>query len=106
MLCRLVCVPVYVDLRSDIGDFDVHLLRGEVSPLDFPPTQLIWVVFQTYDPTIEDAYRKQLVVDNRMCFVEVIDTAGQGMLDERNIDANPHHRISEEYATLRDQWVR
>ncbi|THH11798.1 hypothetical protein EW145_g423 [Phellinidium pouzarii] len=44
---------------------------------------------ETYDPTIEDAYRKQLVVDNRMCFVEVIDTAGQ-----------------EEYATLRDQWVR
>ncbi|KAL5525450.1 hypothetical protein ACEPAF_9326 [Sanghuangporus sanghuang] len=43
----------------------------------------------TYDPTIEDAYRKQLVVDNRMCFVEVIDTAGQ-----------------EEYCTLRDQWVR
>jgi GTPase KRas protein len=44
---------------------------------------------ETYDPTIEDAYRKQLIVDNRMCFVEVIDTAGQ-----------------EEYATLRDQWVR
>ncbi|KAJ7597696.1 ras protein [Mycena floridula] len=43
----------------------------------------------TYDPTIEDAYRKRLIVDNRMCFVEVIDTAGQ-----------------EEYATLRDQWVR
>ncbi|KIY44588.1 ras protein [Fistulina hepatica ATCC 64428] len=43
----------------------------------------------TYDPTIEDAYRKQLVVDNRMCFVEVIDTAGQ-----------------EEYAALRNQWVR
>ncbi|KIK98500.1 hypothetical protein PAXRUDRAFT_31129 [Paxillus rubicundulus Ve08.2h10] len=43
----------------------------------------------TYDPTIEDAYRKQLIVDNKMCFVEVIDTAGQ-----------------EEYATLRDQWVR
>ncbi|KAI5991582.1 P-loop containing nucleoside triphosphate hydrolase protein [Pisolithus albus] len=31
----------------------------------------------TYDPTIEDAYRKQLIVDNKMCFVEVIDTAGQ-----------------------------
>ncbi|KAJ7797174.1 ras protein [Mycena olivaceomarginata] len=40
---------------------------------------------QTYDPTIEDAYRKQFIV----CFVEVIDTAGQ-----------------EDYATLRDQWVR
>ena len=34
---------------------------------------------QTYDPTIEDAYKKQLVIDNKMCFVEVIDTAGQGM---------------------------
>ncbi|KAH9835785.1 ras protein [Rhodofomes roseus] len=44
---------------------------------------------ETYDPTIEDAYRRQLVVDKRMCFIEVIDTAGQ-----------------EEYATLRDQWVR
>jgi len=44
---------------------------------------------ETYDPTIEDAYRKQLLVDDKMCFVEVIDTAGQ-----------------EEYATLRDQWIR
>jgi GTPase KRas protein len=35
---------------------------------------------QTYDPTIEDAYRKQFIVDNRVCFVEVIDTADQGML--------------------------
>jgi len=44
---------------------------------------------ETYDPTIEDDYRKQLVVDNRMCFVEVTDTAG-----------------GEEYTTLRDQWIR
>ncbi|KAG8914456.1 Ras GTPase ras2 [Tulasnella sp. 417] len=44
---------------------------------------------ETYDPTIEDAYRKQAMVDDRMCFIEVIDTAGQ-----------------EEYATLRDQWIR
>ncbi|KAJ6579363.1 ras family-domain-containing protein [Mycena sp. CBHHK59/15] len=43
----------------------------------------------TYDPTEDGAYRKQFIVDNRMCFVEVIDTEGQ-----------------EEYATLRDQWVR
>ncbi|KAJ7785972.1 ras protein [Mycena metata] len=43
----------------------------------------------TYDPTLEDGYRKQLIVDNRMCFVEVIDTAGQ-----------------DEYATLRDQWIQ
>ncbi|KAJ3764803.1 ras protein [Lentinula raphanica] len=42
-----------------------------------------------YDPTIEDAYRKQLIVDDRMCMVEVIDTAGQ-----------------DNFITLRDQWVR
>jgi len=44
---------------------------------------------EIYDPTIEDIYRKQMIVDNRMCFVEVINIIGQ-----------------EEYATLRDQWVR
>ncbi|KAJ7440507.1 small GTPase superfamily [Mycena galericulata] len=44
---------------------------------------------RTYDPTIEDAYRKQFVVDNQMCSVEILDTAGQ-----------------EEYSTVRSQWVR
>lgn len=39
---------------------------------------------QTYDPTIEDAYRKQFLVDNKMCFLEVIDTAGQGKPVLRN----------------------
>ncbi|KAK7001087.1 P-loop containing nucleoside triphosphate hydrolase protein [Favolaschia claudopus] len=34
-------------------------------------------------------WSKQFVLDNSMCFVEVIDTAGQ-----------------EEYGALRDQWVR
>ncbi|KAG2354424.1 small GTPase superfamily [Suillus spraguei] len=43
----------------------------------------------TYDPTIEDSYRRQLIVDNKMCLLDIIDTAGQ-----------------EEYAVLRDQWVR
>lgn len=51
--------------------------RGE--PLVRPPSRAWELIFlKTYDPTIEDAYRKQLVVDNKMCFVEVIDTAGQG----------------------------
>jgi len=44
---------------------------------------------ETYDPTIEDAYRTHLIVDSQMCSIEVIDTAGQ-----------------EEYASLRDQWIR
>jgi GTPase KRas protein len=42
-----------------------------------------------YDPTIEDSYRKQVVIDNQACMLEVLDTAGQ-----------------EEYTALRDQWIR
>ncbi|CEG73392.1 Putative Small G-protein Ras2 [Rhizopus microsporus] len=43
----------------------------------------------TYDPTIEDSYRKQTVIDGFACILEVLDTAGQ-----------------EEYTALRDQWIR
>jgi len=32
---------------------------------------------ETYDPTIEDAYRRSIPIDKRICYVEVIDTAGQ-----------------------------
>ncbi|KAK7027468.1 RAS2 protein [Paramarasmius palmivorus] len=48
-----------------------------------------YIVIETYDPTIEDAFSRQLVVEDRMCAVEVIDTAGQ-----------------EEFSTLRNQWIR
>ncbi|KAJ2156870.1 RAS2 protein [Coemansia sp. RSA 552] len=44
---------------------------------------------ETYDPTIEDSYRKQVVIDEQPCILEVLDTAGQ-----------------EEYTALRDQWIR
>ena len=44
---------------------------------------------ETYDPTIEDSYRKQVVIDSQSCMLEVLDTAGQ-----------------EEYRALRDQWIR
>ncbi|PGH18008.1 hypothetical protein AJ80_04629 [Polytolypa hystricis UAMH7299] len=44
---------------------------------------------ETYDPTIEDSYRKQVVIDQQSCMLEVLDTAGQ-----------------EEYIALRDQWIR
>ncbi|KAI0147348.1 hypothetical protein GGR57DRAFT_260172 [Xylariaceae sp. FL1272] len=44
---------------------------------------------ETYDPTIEDSYRKQVVIDDRPCMIEILDTAGQ-----------------EEYIALRDQWIR
>ena len=44
---------------------------------------------EQYDPTIEDSYRKQTVIDGEAAMVDVLDTAGQ-----------------EEYTVLRDQWLR
>ncbi|KAF9364542.1 Ras GTPase [Mortierella sp. NVP85] len=42
-----------------------------------------------YDPTIEDCYRKQCVVDDEVALLDVLDTAGQ-----------------EEYSAMREQYMR
>jgi len=42
-----------------------------------------------HDPTIEDSYRKQTVLDNEACMLDILDTAGQ-----------------EEYSAMRDQYTR
>ncbi|EYE98402.1 putative RAS small monomeric GTPase (Rsr1) [Aspergillus ruber CBS 135680] len=36
--------------------------------------QNVWI--ESYDPTIEDSYRKQMEVDGRQCILEILDTAG------------------------------
>jgi len=41
-----------------------------------------------YDPTIEDSYRKQVQIDEEVCVLDILDTAGQ-----------------EEYAAMRDQYM-
>ncbi|KAL0221375.1 hypothetical protein RCL1_001229 [Eukaryota sp. TZLM3-RCL] len=33
--------------------------------------------FEEYDPTIEDSYRKEMVVDGQTAMLEILDTAGQ-----------------------------
>jgi GTPase KRas len=71
-------------------------LTIQVCPSDFPCCSLLTPLklclnhfVETYDPTIEDSYRKQVVIDTTSCVLEVLDTAGQ-----------------EEYTALRDQWIR
>ncbi|CAH8848211.1 unnamed protein product [Trichobilharzia szidati] len=44
---------------------------------------------EEYDPTIEDSYRKQVVIDGEICLLDILDTAGQ-----------------EEYSAMRDQYMR
>ncbi|KTW27121.1 Ras-like protein [Pneumocystis jirovecii RU7] len=42
-----------------------------------------------YDPTIEDSYRKQCVIDDEIALLDILDTAGQ-----------------EEYSAMREQYMR
>jgi len=44
---------------------------------------------EEYDPTIEDCYMKQVLIDGEIAMLEILDTAGQ-----------------EEYSALREQYLR
>ncbi|KAF2812805.1 uncharacterized protein BDZ99DRAFT_381793 [Mytilinidion resinicola] len=44
---------------------------------------------ETYDPTIKDLYLKHAQIDEQVCLLDILDTAGQ-----------------EEYFALQDQWIR
>ena len=35
------------------------------------------IFHEDHDPTIEDAYQKQVVIDGHACILDVLDTAGQ-----------------------------
>lgn len=37
----------------------------------------IYSFVDEYDPTIEDSYRKQVVIDGETCLLDILDTAGQ-----------------------------
>lgn len=52
--------------------------------------QLIKNYFEPiYDPTIEDSYKKQVIVDGEVCHLDVLDTAGQ-----------------EEYSVMKEHYMR
>lgn len=38
---------------------------------------------EEYDPTIEDSYRKQCVIDDEVAVLDILDTAGQEVSDLR-----------------------
>jgi len=44
---------------------------------------------QDYDPTIEDSYKKQCVIDDKVAHLDILDTAGQ-----------------EEFSAMREQYMR
>lgn len=44
---------------------------------------------EEYDPTIENMYRKQVMIDDQVACLEILDTAGQ-----------------EDYSAMRDRWGR
>ena len=51
-----------------------------------------------YDPTIEDSYRKQIVVDGSPLIIDVVDSAGQGMprlLNQEQV-----------YRSMREKYLR
>ena len=64
-----------------------------------------------YDPTIEDSYRKQVVIDGETCLLDILDTAGQ------EVGSHPVGRLKskvdimvfcfvQEYSAMRDQYMR
>jgi GTPase KRas protein len=50
----------------------------------------VWLLVKDeYDPTIEDSYRKQALIDDELALLSILDTAGQ-----------------EEFSSMQDQWMR
>lgn len=42
------------------------------------------IFVKDYDPTIEDAYRKSMMLDDKNCVLDILDTAGQEDYTVRN----------------------
>ncbi|KAL6948578.1 hypothetical protein ACO0QE_001050 [Hanseniaspora vineae] len=77
-------------MNNNIREFKLVVVGGGgvgKSALTIQLTQSHFV--DEYDPTIEDSYRKQVVIDNKVSVLDILDTAGQ-----------------EEYSAMREQYMR
>lgn len=64
-------------LLTSLKDYKIVVLgAGGVGKSSLTVQFVQNVYIDTYDPTIEDSYRKQIEVDSRPCDLEILDTAG------------------------------
>jgi GTPase KRas protein len=78
------------DARSRVPTYAVAIIGpGTVGKSSITRRFVQGLFAYDYDPTIEDAYRKNLTVDGKPCVLDILDTAGQ-----------------EDYVALRSTWMR
>ncbi|CAI4051524.1 Ras family GTPase RAS1 SKDI_15G2510 [Saccharomyces kudriavzevii IFO 1802] len=76
--------------KSTIREYKIVVVGGGGVGKSALTIQLIQSYFvDEYDPTIEDSYRKQVVIDDKVSILDILDTAGQ-----------------EEYSAMREQYMR
>ncbi|KAF2148922.1 ras-domain-containing protein [Myriangium duriaei CBS 260.36] len=76
--------------KKSVPEYKLVVVGGGAVGKSCLTIQLIQGVFvDEYDPTIEDSYRKQYVIDDEAALLDVFDTAGQ-----------------EEYIAMREDFIR
>ncbi|SCV05707.1 LANO_0H13410g1_1 [Lachancea nothofagi CBS 11611] len=76
--------------KNNIREYKLVVVGGGGVGKSALTIQLIQSHFvDEYDPTIEDSYRKQVVIDDKVSILDILDTAGQ-----------------EEYSAMREQYMR
>ncbi|KAJ3523529.1 hypothetical protein NM688_g8714 [Phlebia brevispora] len=86
------CIPTPSDLAQAqfLREYKLVVVGGGGVGKSCLTIQFIQSHFvEEYDPTIEDSYRKQCVIDDEVALLDVLDTAGQ-----------------EEYGAMREQYMR
>merc|ERR1712020_514258 len=62
---------------ADMREYKIVVLGSGGVGKSALTVQFVQGIFvEKYDPTIEDSYRKQVEVDNCLCMLEILDTAG------------------------------